>query len=62
RWIQDLGSFSPVKWSILALEGAVWRGYDLTTMLGICAILWGIGAIAFFAGTWIDRRGVDGSG
>lgn len=56
EWAQRLGSFSPVKWSILAMEGAIWREFDLTALLPICATLVTIGAAAFCIGVAIDRR------
>jgi ABC-2 type transport system permease protein len=45
-----LSQASPVKWSILALEGAIWRGFTLTEMLLPCAILVGIGAVCLALG------------
>jgi ABC-2 type transport system permease protein len=49
-WMQAAGSVSPVKWGILALEGAIWRGFGLTEMLPSCGILLGIGAVGFLLG------------
>ena len=50
RWMQAAGSVSPVKWGILALEGAIWRGFGPTEMLLPCGVLLGVGALAFVAG------------
>jgi ABC-2 type transport system permease protein len=47
-WMRALSNASPVKWSILAMEGAVWRRFSLAEMLLPCAVLVGVGA-AFFA-------------
>jgi len=49
-WMQAAGSFSPLKWSTLATEGAIWRGFGLSEMLVPCGILLGIGALTFAAG------------
>ncbi|MGE3165369.1 MAG: ABC transporter permease [Planctomycetota bacterium] len=56
EWAQRLGSFSPVKWSITAMEGATWRNFDASAMLPIYAVLVAIGAITFVAGAIIDRH------
>ena len=55
-WMQSLSHVSPVKWSILALEGALWRGFDLGEMALPCGVLVGIGLIAGFAGARLMRR------
>jgi ABC-2 type transport system permease protein len=49
-WMQMVGNASPVKWAILGLEGAVWRGFTLAEMLLPSAILLGFGAICFAIG------------
>ncbi|RJP79891.1 MAG: ABC transporter permease [Candidatus Zixiibacteriota bacterium] len=49
-WMQSLATFSPVRWTILALEGAIWRGFDLGLMLQHCAVLAGFGAVGFAIG------------
>jgi ABC-2 type transport system permease protein len=46
-----LSQASPVKWSILALEGAIWRGFTFGEMLAPCAILLAIGAVALVLGS-----------
>jgi ABC-type multidrug transport system permease subunit len=59
-WMQTLSHISPVKWSILAMEGAVWRGFSFTEMLTPCIILVAIGAVFFFIGTraskWVSAN------
>ncbi|HEX4415368.1 MAG TPA: ABC transporter permease [Lacipirellulaceae bacterium] len=47
-FMRTLSSASPVKWSILALEGAIWRDFSLSEMLLPCGLLVAIG-VAFFA-------------
>jgi ABC-2 type transport system permease protein len=44
------GNFSPVKWAILAMEGALWRGFSLREMLLPCAILVAVGIVTFAIG------------
>ena len=49
-WIQPFSYVSPVRWAIISYEGAIWRGFSLAEMLVPCAILIGIGAVAFAIG------------
>lgn len=55
-FLAALSSVSPVKWSILAMEGAIWRGFGLQQMLLPCAVLLGVGAGAFALGAAIFSR------
>ncbi len=50
-WMQTISHASPVKWSILALEGAIWRNFSASEMLLPCAILVATGLTTFFVGT-----------
>lgn len=50
EWMLQISSLSPVKWGIIALEGAIWRDYSLSEMLMPCGILIGIGLVAFTIG------------
>ncbi len=50
KFMKTLSHFSPVKWGILALEGAIWRGFTLSEMLFPCVVLVGIGAFCFILG------------
>jgi ABC-2 type transport system permease protein len=55
-WLRAISSISPVKWGILALEGAVWRDFSIGELLLPVVILWGVG-IAFFAiGVFVFSR------
>jgi ABC-2 type transport system permease protein len=56
-WMQTASNVSPVKWGILALEGAIWRGFTLSDMAGPCAVLLGVGAAGFAAGAIVLSRG-----
>ncbi len=49
-WMQQLASASPVKWAILSLEGAIWRGFTPAEMITPCAILLATGAVCFAIG------------
>ncbi len=49
-WMQTVSNISPVKWAVLALEGALWRQFSLSEMLLPCGILLAIGALCFSAG------------
>lgn len=49
-WMQTIGNLSPVKWAILGLEGAVWRGFTFSEMLLPSAILLTFGAVCFAVG------------
>ena len=44
------------KWAITALEGAIWRGYDLGEMLLPCGTLLGIGLVCYSAGVAVLSR------
>ncbi len=54
-FMQTLSHFSPVKWGILTLEGAIWRGFSLTEMLAPCAIMLAYGGVCFLLGLWMMR-------
>jgi ABC-2 type transport system permease protein len=49
-WMQMIGNASPVKWAILGVEGAIWRGFTLNEMLLPCGILLAFGAVCFAIG------------
>ncbi len=51
HWMARAGTISPVRWGILAFEGALWRGFSLQEMLLPCAILLATGAVCFAIGT-----------
>lgn len=55
-WMRALSSASPVKWAILALEGAVWRGLSPTEMIVPCGILLAVGVLGFLVGARAFRR------
>ena len=49
-WMQTLSHVSPVKWAIVAMEGAIWRDYSFFEMLFPCGILLGVGVVCFAIG------------
>jgi len=51
-WVAALSNFSPMKWCVLALEGAIWRGFGFNDMLLPISILVGVGLAGFAIGTW----------
>lgn len=50
EWLQSISDISPVKWSILAMEGAVWRNFSPAEMVKPCAVLVGMGVVSFGIG------------
>jgi ABC-2 type transport system permease protein len=55
-WMLSAGAISPARWTVQALEGAIWRGFTLGEMLLPCAVLLGFGALAFAVGAGRLRR------
>ena len=51
HFLAALSHASPVKWSILALEGAIWRDFTLSEMLLPCTILIAVGAACLAIGS-----------
>jgi ABC-2 type transport system permease protein len=51
--------WNAVKWSILALEGSIWRGFTLADMLLPCGILLGTGAVCLALGGKLLARAAD---
>lgn len=49
-WMLQAGSVSPARWTITALEGAIWRGFTPAEMVMPCAILAVIGVVALWIG------------
>ncbi len=55
-WMQTLSRVSPVRWVVVSLEGALWRGFSLTEMLVPGAVLLAIGAGSFALGVVMLRK------
>jgi len=56
EWMQNASAVSPVKWAILALEGALWRGFGVNELAAPCVLLVGVGVAAFAGGVVLARR------
>lgn len=55
-WLRPFSQISPVKWSIFALEGAVWRNLTLVQIMNPCLVLLAIGFIFFVLGVVMLNR------
>lgn len=49
-WLQDASDLSPVKWGIVALEGATWRSFSWPELYRYLTFLVGLGVLGFVAG------------
>lgn len=49
-WLQQLAKVSPVSWSLLAMEGAIWRGWGFMDVMVPTAALVGLGVACFWVG------------
>ncbi len=49
-WLAGLSYLSPVRWAILALEGAIWRDFSAAEMAVPCAVLLLVAATTFVVG------------
>lgn len=50
-WMQSMSVISPVRWSLIAIEGGVWRQFTLNEMVLPCTILISVGIACFTLGT-----------
>lgn len=55
-WLKSISHISPVKWSILALEGSIWRGFGFGDMILPLVVLVGVGVTGFIIGAMILSR------
>ncbi|MBD3170431.1 MAG: ABC transporter permease subunit [candidate division Zixibacteria bacterium] len=55
-WMLTISHISPIKWGILALEGAIWRGFSFTEMLLPLGVLLGFGIVSFVIGIFVLSR------
>ena len=55
-FMQTVSNFSPIKWGILAVEGAIWRGFSFAEMMLPCGILLTVGAGGLVIGTLMLKR------
>jgi ABC-2 type transport system permease protein len=50
-WIQSISFISPIRWTMLAIEGGVWRNFSIAEMATPCAVLITVGIACFALGT-----------
>ncbi|MFV8753495.1 ABC transporter permease [Nannocystaceae bacterium ST9] len=55
-WLQMAAGASPVAWSLVAIEGAVWRGFGLAELALPCAALLGLGLVSLTIGSRVVRE------
>ena len=55
-WMQKVSVFSPIRWSILALERGIWRNATLKEIVIPCLVLCAIGIVGFTVGAARFRR------
>jgi ABC-2 type transport system permease protein len=55
-WMLQLSNLSPVKWAVLGIEGAIWRGFSFAEMATPIAILLATGALCGGLGAWRITR------
>ncbi len=53
KWMITVSNFSFVKWGIVSLEGAIWRGYSFNEMMLPVGVLLTSGLILFSIGVFI---------
>ncbi len=56
QFMKTISNASPVKWSILALEGSIWRDFTLVEMLPPCVVLVAIGTVCLTIGVFVLSR------
>ena len=58
-WLRTVSHISPVKWAILSMEGAIFRGFSIQEMMLPCGILVGMGVLCFAIGVrafqWVQE-------
>ena len=55
-WLRPVSNVNPMRWSVLAFEGAIWRNFSLAEMISPCLILLATGLGAFSLGVFVLRR------
>ena len=55
-FMQKISVFSPIKWSILSIEGAIWRDFSYPELAMPCGILVAIGVAGMVLGSIILSR------
>lgn len=55
-FMASISNFSPVKWGVLSMEGAIWRGFSFSEMLFPCGVLIAIGTVGMLIGSRLLTR------
>ena len=55
-FLQTVSVISPVRWAILAIEGAIWREFSWAEMVSPLCVLLGFGVVCFVVGNQILKR------
>jgi ABC-2 type transport system permease protein len=55
-WMRAVSNLSAVKWGILSVEGAIWRGFSWSEMALPLGVLLAVGAAGFAIGTRVLSR------
>lgn len=55
-WLVTIGVLSPVRWGLVALEHALWRGGSMLDWLMPCAWLVGVGLLGLAGGALVLKR------
>ena len=55
-FIQKISVISPIKWSILAIEGAIWRDFSFSEMVMPLGVWVGVGAVGVALGSVLLAR------
>ncbi|WP_456408245.1 ABC transporter permease, partial [Thiolapillus sp.] len=56
RWMAGLGQFSPVQWTVMSFEGALWRQFSVAEVLPYVLMLALLGAGGFLLGSYLFER------
>jgi ABC-2 type transport system permease protein len=54
-WVQTVSHISPMRWAIRALEGGIFRPFELSDMLMPCGVMLGLGIGGMAAGAMLFR-------
>ena len=55
-WMQTISNFIPLKWGVLAIEGAIWRDFSWSEIALPCLLLIGIGLTGMAIGVMLRGR------
>ncbi len=55
-WLKTVSFISPIRWGLIAIEGAIWRDYTFSEMLFPVGVLLAFGAVCFTIGVIIFSR------